>query len=311
LNVGIINLDFKKGNYKSIVFEFVGVNGTGLTLATTDLGNLILSRDSKDFCNADLQDVINKNNYEHGIDLSTSTVSSSFFFSAAYDFAKPHDKQNIARFEPNNGRIVINLGANCSTIASGQLNVYGVFTKGVEKYLRKWLPFSQNLGSVGTQLAIPLRQSNVNSLYFRTGTDFQTINVLKDDYPVLFASGKSLVADTMYYGNIENTIAFIYEDLNLTDDPAEITSDALQLNLTSNTSGGVSVIMYEVIEFDVSKTAVSVASYQKFASSKLQKNTPATQVTAVLTGITPASTAVAAAGASGQWNPVTHKYESK
>src|ERR1035437_36632 len=154
LNVGIINLDFKKGNYKAIVFEFVGVNGAGLILLNSDLGNLILSRDSKDFCNSDIRDLINKNNKEHGIDLSVSGIGAAFFFSASYDFAKPEDKQNIARFEPTNGRIVINLGANCATIASGQLNVYGIFAKGVEKYLRKWLPFSQNLGGVGTQLSI-------------------------------------------------------------------------------------------------------------------------------------------------------------
>ena len=113
---------------------------------------------------------------------------------------------------------------------------------------------------------------------------FRSINVLKDDYPVLFASGQSLVADTAYYGNIESTITFILEDLNLTDDPAEITSDALQLNLTSNMAGGVSVIMYEVIEFNVDKTSISVASYKKFATAKLGKNTAATQVQAVLVG---------------------------
>ena len=299
LNVGIINLDFKKGNYKSIVFEFVGINGTGLTLLNTDLGNLILSRDQKDFCNTDLQDLINKNNYENGIDLSSSTVSAGFFFTAQYDFAKPYDKDNIARFEPNNGRIVINLGANVATIASGQLNVYGIFTKGVEKYLRKWMPFSQNMGGVGTQLAIPLRVTNVNGLYFRLGTDFQNINVLKDDFPVLYASGQSLIANTMINGRIESNTTFILEELNPTDNPAEITSQALQLNLTSNISGGVSVIMYEQIEFNPNKTAISLSSLQTFQVKQLSSTNSATQVQQILstpvvtkTQLTKAATAV-------------------
>jgi len=295
LNVGIINLDFKKGNYKSIVFEFVGINGTGKILAKTDLGNLILARDQKDFCNCDLQDLINKNNYENGIDLSSSIVSAAFFFTAQYDFAKPFDKDNIARFEPNNGRIVINLGGNVGLISSGQLNVYGIFTKGVEKYFRKWLPFSQNLGSVGTQLSIPLRVANTNSLYFRLGTDFQYINVLKDDFPVLYASGQSLIADTMINGRIESDITFILEEINPTDSPSEITSQALQLNLTSNTSGGVSVIMYEQIEFNPNKTAISLSSLQTFQNKQLDKANPATQVQQILATPSVSKTTVATA----------------
>jgi hypothetical protein len=285
LNVGIINLDIKKGNYKDLVFEFVGTNNTGQTLAITDLGNLILSRDSVDFCNCDLQDLANKNNFEAGIDLASSTTSGAFNFALHYSFAKPYDKQNAVRFEATNGRIVINLGNNVGTkVLTGQLNVYGVFTKGVEKYLRKYLPFSQILGDVGSMLAIPLRQANVNALYFRTASDYQMINVLKDDYPILFGSGAALAGNTSYTGRIESAVTFIYEELNPTDTPAEITSNALQLNLTSAKSGGGnSVIMYEVIEFNPDKTAVSLASYQKFESQKLASNTPATQVQTVLT----------------------------
>src|ERR1035437_1672354 len=151
LNVGIVNLDIKKGNYKELVFEFVGTNNTSQTLAIADLGNLIMSRDSVDFCNTDLQDLANKNNFEAGVNLSSSTISAAFNFTLHYAFAKPNDKQNIARFESTNGRIVINLGANVGTkVLTGQVNVYGVFVKGIEKYLRKWLPFSQILGDVAT-----------------------------------------------------------------------------------------------------------------------------------------------------------------
>jgi hypothetical protein len=245
---------------------------------------MVLARDSKDFCNCDMQDLINKNNFEHGVDLSISGVGAAFFFAATYDFAKPYDKQNIARFEANNGRIVINLGVNVGLIASGQLNVYGIFRKGVEKYLRKWFSFNQNQGGVGTQLSIPLRVANVTSIYCRTGSDFQNINILKDDYPVMFGSGQSFVASTMRNGRIEAAITFINEELNSTEEAAEITSDALQLNLTSNTAGGVTVIMYEVIEFDANKTAVSYASYVKFATTKLVKNKPAVNVQQILTG---------------------------
>ena len=284
LNVGIVNLDIKKGNYKDLVFEFVGTNNTSQTLAITDLGNLILSRDSVDFCNCDLQDLSNKNNYESGVNLASSTISAAFNFTLHYSFAKPNDKQNAVRFDSTNGRIVINLGAGVGTkVLTGQLNVYGVFTKGIEKYLRKYLPFSQILGDVSTMLAIPLRQKNVNALYFRTASDFSMINVLKDDYPILFGSGQALAGNTSYSGRIEIAVSFIYEELNPTDTPAEITSDALQLNLTSNKSGGGnSVIMYEVIEFDANKTAVSLASYQKFESAKMAKNPSAQSVQTVL-----------------------------
>jgi hypothetical protein len=42
--------------------------------------------------------------------------------------------------------------------------------------------------------------------------------------------------------------------------------------------------MYEVIEFDANKTAVSYASYVKFATTKLVKNKPAVNVQQILTG---------------------------
>ena len=272
---GVLDIEIPKGSYRALILELVGVNNTGVTLTNAEVGRLRITRGGIEQCNMDFVDLLNFNNADGGVAFFTSTVAAAVNAQARFLFYMAGDLQNIMKFERGEGRINFQFNPAAMTklagAGSGTMNIYGVTSKGVEKYQIKTFEFSQLIGASGSISTPLLSASNVDRIYFRTASQFSQIQIQKDDIMLITASGDALKNDTAFKYRLETAPAFIIVDMSYTKSYAELISDKTLFYLTS-TGAGTAVIIYQTVEFNAQRTAISKASTERYFAKEIVRD---------------------------------------
>ena len=279
LNSGSITFPIPKGSIKDIIIRITGTNKAGVTLAVGEVGKLRLTRKGFDIVgNVDFQDLRNINNYEMGISPFASAVGAAFSGQVVVPFHYPQDELNILKFLADEGefQFVVDPTGLAKMEAGALMQVFAVFSKGVEKYLRVLLLTSRVLGASGATTVHEIMQRNVTQLYIRGGaSDISNAIITRDNLTLINAAGAALVELTNQRGKIETAGTFILLDFAPTKSPAESISSTMQLHLTSAAASPTSVLVVDQMLFDAQRTQDSVSSFNRYEAVNVAKDVQA------------------------------------
>ncbi len=182
LNTGSTNYNVSQGQYGSFLIRYEGDAGAGVTMALSNLGNVILNWNGNDIINVDVELLSLLSNIYGGAIEATSIAGGAFAFSIIIPCGAWFDTKNIYDVGRND-KVYFKLDypAVPALIDTGSVTIYAKPRAGIHSYFHKILSRTVVSGGAGA-VTDKIYDSNISNFYIKNPAALTSnIQIVRDN----------------------------------------------------------------------------------------------------------------------------------
>jgi len=255
------NFTIPKGQYGLFLIRYSGQAAANQTVATTDLGNVILNANGNDKINVDVDLLSQLSNVYGGAIEASSVTGGAFAFSVIVPVAAWFDSKNIYDIsERDKVYFKLDFPNIASKIVSGTVAIYAKPRHGVMSYWHKILSRTVVSGGAGT-ITDTLPVANISEVYLKNPAALVSqIQLIKDGKVYVDGDTGSELAYSNWIHLLESSITLLAIEFVESKDIREAISQSLSYKYNFTGAGNLAQY-YSAIEFvDANKQAESLAN---------------------------------------------------
>ena len=240
--------------YTALCFAFDGVNQSGQTLTSDNLGTLRVLKNGREIHNVNVEDLVDIHNLEYGVLEETSVAAAAFRHFVRLPFALPSDFDVALLARPSDKiEIIHNFpDATATVVSSGVVTYYGEVGAGVElaPYEVQWRNHNITIGAAGTTTQ-RLKLDNVSALYVENdATVLTSLGIRVDGRHVQSDIPRDdLYAHAQAMGRIETfsaTTPMMKIDLNAAELREAAVNTDMELTVVAAAAGTLDIVALSV-----------------------------------------------------------------
>jgi len=256
------NFTVPRGQYGLFLIRYSGVAATGQTVATTDLGNVILNANGNDKINVDVDLLSQLANVYGGAVEASSAAGGNFAFSILIPTGAWFDAKNIYDISAND-KVYFKLdypNLTSAKIVSGTVSVYAKPRHGVMNYWHKILSRAVVSGGAGV-ITDTLPVANISEVYLKNPAALiSQVQLVKDGKVYVDGDVNAELAYSNWIHLLESSVTLLAVEFVESKDVREAISNNLSYKYQFTGAGNLAQY-YSAIEFvDANKQAESLAN---------------------------------------------------